>query len=119
MKPTSTKPRWARRKASVIPGSIVARRPARISLVEIGSRPGGGGAGGRRVQVGTGGGAGGAGGGWAGTGRAPAAFSMSCLIAPCSGRREDSVGGLRGVQGASFAGELARPARSVGGPRRG
>src|SRR3989449_3409979 len=40
MKPTSTKPRWARRKASVIPGSIVARRPARISLVEIGSRPG-------------------------------------------------------------------------------
>src|SRR5512138_1027686 len=40
MKPTSTKPRWAKRKASVMPGSIVARCPARISLVETGNRPG-------------------------------------------------------------------------------
>ena len=40
MNPTSTKPRWAKRKASVIPGSMVARRPARISLVETGRRPG-------------------------------------------------------------------------------
>src|SRR5215510_10931946 len=40
MKPTSTKPRWAKRKASVMPGSMVARWPARISLVETGSRPG-------------------------------------------------------------------------------
>jgi hypothetical protein len=40
MKPTSTKPRWAKRNASVIPGSIVARWPARISLVDTGSRPG-------------------------------------------------------------------------------
>src|SRR5262245_118240 len=40
MKPTSTKPRWAKRNASVMPGSIVARWPARISLVETGNRPG-------------------------------------------------------------------------------
>src|SRR5262245_23773332 len=40
MKPTSTKPRWANRNASVMPGSIVARWPARISLVDTGSRPG-------------------------------------------------------------------------------
>ncbi len=40
MNPTSTKPRWAKRKASVMPGSMVARRPARISLVETGRRPG-------------------------------------------------------------------------------
>src|SRR5262245_28049971 len=39
-KPTSTKPRWAKRNASVMPGSIVARRPARISLVEMGRKPG-------------------------------------------------------------------------------
>src|SRR5439155_592543 len=40
MKPTSRKPRWARRKVSVIAGSIWARWAARISLVEMGSQPG-------------------------------------------------------------------------------
>src|SRR6266545_7032155 len=40
MKPTSRKPRWARRKVSVIAGSIWARWAARISLVEMGSEPG-------------------------------------------------------------------------------
>ena len=40
MKPQSRNPRCAKRKVSVMPGSIVARRAARISLVEIGSRPG-------------------------------------------------------------------------------
>src|SRR5207245_7996731 len=49
-------------------------------------------------------------GGWPETRRAPAPFSMSCLIPPGSARPEDSVGGLSEVHGASFARELARPA---------
>src|SRR2546428_9421807 len=117
MKPTSTKPRWARRKASVIPGSIVARRPARISLVEIGSRPGA--ISGpmmppsmTRVSRGA----------WRCRARAAARSGTptpaKTVVSSRSSRAATTARSSDAVTSVTVAGS-ARPARSVGGPRRG